>query len=661
MADTKKDDCAENEDQNQELELTTNTLEKSTGSPGDIEYEYVPPDGGWGWLVLGGSVLVSLLIPGTIKSFGILFVEFLEVFKASPVAASWIPALTYFLYCSLGPLASYLSTKYSYRTVTLLGGIFAAAGMISSYFASNITHLYICYGILVGTGAGLSFPPGVFIVTSYFVRLRGLANGIAISGSALGSIILPPFLRLLLEVYGFRGAVLIMGGLILNVLVGASLYDPVQQHLKKVPVDSNNKKNSVTYSRQYSVKSNSKKTMDKVQGAEEKGLLDDVIYETKENGVGGKEVNLLYKSDSCNDKLIRNISGANQPLITVQNNSNNQINRNVSNLSIGRPILSSESIGTRKVSTGSYMGRSNLAVGSTGQICRKTSTVSRQMPRVSSAVYMSRKVSVTSNMSSSSFRYISTPFHGSTLVGLNPEFSSQITMKKPHKPFSFWRLLEYIKCRKHKESKSLEDKAEPGVYATLLKDPLFIIILISNATTAIGYTNFTILLPAYAISLGFDKSLASYLLSIVATLDLVGRVGGSALSDWLPIDKKYYFIGGLLMSGVSLSLLPFVSSYSLVSVFCAAFGLSSGTYVGVTAIIMADLLGEERLASSYGISLFINGIIQLIGPPICGVAYEYLQSYRYIFHALGVSLIFGAAVWVYLPCKRKKEKQIILA
>lgn len=67
-------------------------------------------------------------------------------------------------------------------------------------------HKCICssYGILVGTGAGLSFPPGIFIVTSYFVKYRGLANGIAISGSALGSIILPPFLRFLLETYGYR-------------------------------------------------------------------------------------------------------------------------------------------------------------------------------------------------------------------------------------------------------------------------------------------------------------------------------------------------------------------------------------------------------------------------------------------------------------------------
>lgn len=60
------------------------------------------------------------------------------------------------------------------------------------------------YGVLVGTGAGLAFPPTVYIVTSYFVRLRGLANGLCISGSALGSIFLPPVLGFLLQEYGYR-------------------------------------------------------------------------------------------------------------------------------------------------------------------------------------------------------------------------------------------------------------------------------------------------------------------------------------------------------------------------------------------------------------------------------------------------------------------------
>lgn len=62
----------------------------------------MPPDGGWGWLVLAGSMLVNILVPGTIKSFGVLFVEFMEAFKASNTSAAWIPALCYFLYSSLG-------------------------------------------------------------------------------------------------------------------------------------------------------------------------------------------------------------------------------------------------------------------------------------------------------------------------------------------------------------------------------------------------------------------------------------------------------------------------------------------------------------------------------------------------------------------------------
>lgn len=49
-------------------------------------------------------MLVNLLVPGTVKSFGVLFVEFLEAFDASPSTALWIPALCYFLYSSLGKL-----------------------------------------------------------------------------------------------------------------------------------------------------------------------------------------------------------------------------------------------------------------------------------------------------------------------------------------------------------------------------------------------------------------------------------------------------------------------------------------------------------------------------------------------------------------------------
>uniref|UniRef100_A0A1B0DG30 Major facilitator superfamily (MFS) profile domain-containing protein n=1 Tax=Phlebotomus papatasi TaxID=29031 RepID=A0A1B0DG30_PHLPP len=84
----------EDEEKHEREKMTESAMENA-------EYELVPPDGGWGWLVLAGSMLVNILIPGTIKSFGVLFVEFLETFNASPATAAWIPALCYFLYSSL--------------------------------------------------------------------------------------------------------------------------------------------------------------------------------------------------------------------------------------------------------------------------------------------------------------------------------------------------------------------------------------------------------------------------------------------------------------------------------------------------------------------------------------------------------------------------------
>lgn len=191
---------------------------------------------------------------------------------------------------------------------------------------------------------------------------------------------------------------------------------------------------------------------------------------------------------------------------------------------------------------------------------------------------------------------------------------------------------------------------------------MYLIMLMSNSTTAVGYTNFIVLLPSYALAMGFDMSQAATLLSIVAALDFVGRIGGAALSDLQFISRRWYYIVGLFFSGVALSLLPFARTYSSLATMCACFGLASGTYIGVTAVILADQLGAEKLGSSYGISLFLNGLLQLIGPPICGALYQSTGKLEPIFTGLGITLIIGALMWIFAPFierrRRKKEEKL---
>lgn len=603
---------------------TTAGATSSGNEENEEDYELVPPDGGWGWLVLAGSMLVNILVPGTIKSFGVLFVEFLEAFQASPSAAAWIPALCYFLYSSLGPISSILSVKYSYRTVTIIGGTFAAVGMIITYWATSVNFLYISYGVLVGTGAGLSFPPTVYIVTSYFVKLRGLANGLCISGSALGSIILPPVLRYLLVNFGYRGACLIMGGITLNVWVAAIFYQPVEKHMKRV-----------------------KKEPDTHLIADN----DDVILEESETNEDVEAAPSMEKSPLKPQFMI---TGDDTPVATPTmehrspdifrfNPKNGMIDgfaRSVSEAAVPGSYHREESSNRhRKISTPikeehrnlTFTTQLNESHGSHHRLHRLNSMRSSQRPPKRSP-------------STSSFQYISTPYHGSTLSTHEPkEFASHLSLRSIADSFK--------PSSKQIEGSGSEKTSGPNKFfdLSLLRDPTYLVILISNSTNAIGYTNFIILLPAYAISLGFDKSLAAYLLSIVSTLDLVGRIGGSALSDTNLIPKTWYFVGGLSISGLALAVLPWATSYSMVSVFCALFGLASGTYVGITAVIMADMLGTERLTSSYGISLFVNGILQLVGPPICGIIFESIGHYQPLFTALGVILLGGSSLWGFMP------------
>lgn len=72
------------------------------------------------------------------------------------------------------------------------------------------------------------------IVPVYFDRRRGIANAIMMAGICMGEIIGPPFIRYLQDEYSFKGATLILGGVILNGCVGAAFFHPVEWHMKTV-------------------------------------------------------------------------------------------------------------------------------------------------------------------------------------------------------------------------------------------------------------------------------------------------------------------------------------------------------------------------------------------------------------------------------------------
>uniref|UniRef100_A0A1I8MQB2 Major facilitator superfamily (MFS) profile domain-containing protein n=1 Tax=Musca domestica TaxID=7370 RepID=A0A1I8MQB2_MUSDO len=442
----------------------------------------------------------------------------------------------------------------------------------------------------------------------------------------------------------YRGAVLIMGGITLNVFVAAIFYEPVERHMVRVPIV--------------------KKMLEDIE-EEDIGIVlkFESVDESHEDGkYVANNPGLPYNSPPTlphdynlveNDsQFIRSASAA-----VVQHLGKNHDD-----------FHSSSSSRIRKVSTPVRLPQRNQTFATPGQMNSQSSLYavqemgrsSNKLERVNALRNNSKNRLSRLSPSTSSFQYISTPYHGSTLSFQPKEFSSHLSLRSVASGAALSAVAgsdSILETNMQQESE--QEKRTKFFDLSLLRDPTYLVILISNSTNAIGYTNFIILLPAFGVALGFDKSLAAYLISIVSTTDLIGRIGGSALSDMGFIPKTWYFIGGLAISGISLSILPFSTSYGMVGFWCAVFGLASGVYVGITAVIMADMLGTERLTSSYGISLFVNGILQLVGPPICGLWFESVGKYNPLFHTLGLILLAGASLWSFMPLINKhKSKEV---
>lgn len=79
-----------------------------------------------------------------------------------------------------------------------------------------------------GIGFGLIYLPAVVCVGYYFETKRSLATGIAVCGSGFGTFAFAPLASLLIEEYSWKGANLILAGLILNCAVSRDLYSCIE-------------------------------------------------------------------------------------------------------------------------------------------------------------------------------------------------------------------------------------------------------------------------------------------------------------------------------------------------------------------------------------------------------------------------------------------------
>lgn len=98
-----------------------------------------------------------------------------------------------------------------FRSLIAFAGCMLPFGLMMTSLATKYWQLILAQGICIGLAAGCLFVPSVAILPQYFRHKRGLANGLAASGSSIGGVVYPIMFNQLQTQIGFAWATRVIG------------------------------------------------------------------------------------------------------------------------------------------------------------------------------------------------------------------------------------------------------------------------------------------------------------------------------------------------------------------------------------------------------------------------------------------------------------------
>jgi OFA family oxalate/formate antiporter-like MFS transporter len=165
----------------------------------------------YGWFVVAATFVVTLVGFGSAYTFSAFLAPLQQAFGASRGSVSLAFSLAGFLYFGLGVASGPLADRWGARRLAVLGMVLTGLGLAVASVARTLTGVYLAYGLGVGLGVGCAYVPAVGAVQRWFVRRRGFASGLAVSGIGVGTLVMPPLATALIDHLGWRNAYLVLG------------------------------------------------------------------------------------------------------------------------------------------------------------------------------------------------------------------------------------------------------------------------------------------------------------------------------------------------------------------------------------------------------------------------------------------------------------------
>ena len=165
------------------------------------------------WVQLTAGVVAMIVISNFQYAFTLFTPGLKQTFANVPYSQIALIFTLFILFETWPvPLAGYLIDKFGIRRLMIVGATGILLGwVLGGTVATTLFHLYLCYGVLAGTGAGIIYIATVANAVKWFPDKRGLAAGLTAAGFGGGAALTLIPISATISSMGWQGAMAAWG------------------------------------------------------------------------------------------------------------------------------------------------------------------------------------------------------------------------------------------------------------------------------------------------------------------------------------------------------------------------------------------------------------------------------------------------------------------
>ena len=157
------------------------------------------------WIILGTGFAILFFNGGSRSALGLMLKPMVDDLMWSRSVLS-LGVTAYMLVSAAAmPFVGRLADRYDLRWIMGVGAVVGAVGLALMSVVSTPWHLFLVYGVVFALGnAGMSNPIVSVMIVRWFPNRRGVANSVAVSGNAIGQLVIVGLLAQSLVRFGWR-------------------------------------------------------------------------------------------------------------------------------------------------------------------------------------------------------------------------------------------------------------------------------------------------------------------------------------------------------------------------------------------------------------------------------------------------------------------------